>query len=159
MTTIAPPAHPLDAAELQRVEAALVGIVRGVMHPSHQFDSGMDKAGYMALVALDRMGSVRQTDVACRMNLDLSTVSRQVKNLEELGFVKRVADPDDRRASVVSVTAAGRREITRQRQVRWAPIAEKLAAIDPHDRDRFLGFLEQLADLSSPTSPTGKAHR
>ncbi|MGH3745608.1 MAG: MarR family winged helix-turn-helix transcriptional regulator, partial [Mycobacteriales bacterium] len=90
MTTTAATTHaPLDAEELRRVEEAVVSIVRGVMHASHQFDSGLDKAGYIALVVLDRCGTVRQTDLACRLALDLSTVSRQIKHLEELGFVTR----------------------------------------------------------------------
>ncbi|HEX7353579.1 MAG TPA: MarR family transcriptional regulator [Mycobacteriales bacterium] len=149
---------PLDAEELRRVEEAVVSIVRGVMHVSHQFDSGLDKAGYVTLVVLDRCGTVRQTDLACRLALDLSTVSRQIKHLEELGFVTRSEDPDDRRASVVRVSAAGRREISRQRRTRWAPIADRLADVAPADRERFVTFLEHLADAAAPsTSKTGKA--
>lgn len=148
----------LDAEEVRRVEAALVSIIRGVMHASHQFDSGLDKAGYVTLVALDRCGTVRQTDLACRLGLDLSTVSRQVKHLESLGFLTRSEDPHDRRASVVRVSAAGRREITRQRQARWAHITDRLAEIPPRDRERFVGFLEQLGDLTPPSfGKTGKA--
>jgi DNA-binding MarR family transcriptional regulator len=154
----APTRTPLDAEELRRVEQALVSIVRAVMHASHQFDSGLDKAGYITLVVLDRCGTVRQTDLACRLALDLSTVSRQIKHLEELGFVTRSEDPDDRRASVVRVSAAGRREITRQRQARWAPVADRLAEVPGPDRERFVLFLEQLADLAPTTaSKSGRA--
>lgn len=149
---------PLDAEELRRVEAAVVSIVRGVMHASHQFDSGLDKAGYITLVVLDRCGTVRQTDLACKLALDLSTVSRQIKHLEGLGFITRSEDSDDRRASVVRVSTAGRREISRQRQTRWAPIADRLAEVPPADRERFVSFLELLAD-QTPTSisKAGKA--
>jgi DNA-binding MarR family transcriptional regulator len=138
----------LDADELRRVEASLLSIVRGVMHPSHQFDSGLDKAGYITLVHLDRCTAVRQTELAARMNLDLSTVSRQVRTLEELGLVRRDADPDDGRAQVLAVTAAGRREITRQRVRRWGHIGDRLAEVPEPDRTRFLDFLEQLAETS-----------
>lgn len=155
----APTVTPLDAEELRRVEAAVVSIVRGVMHASHQFESGLDKAGYITLVVLDRCGTVRQTDLACKLALDLSTVSRQIKHLEELGLVTRSEDPDDRRASVVRVSGAGRREISRQRQTRWAPIADRLAEVPPADRERFVSFLELLADQTqTSTSKTGKAH-
>ena len=158
------PPTVIDPDQLRRVEAALISIVRGVMAGHHQFDSGMDKAGYVLLNALHRVGEVRQTDLAARIGLDLSTVSRQIKALEELGFVTRSSDPDDKRASVLAVTAAGRREIARPRRVRWAPVAARLAEIDADDRERFVNLLEQLADLSvaSPTktaSTTGKAHR
>ncbi len=150
---------PLDAEELRRLEEAVVSMVRSVMHASHQFESGLDKAGYIALVVLDRCGTVRQTDLACRLALDLSTVSRQVKHLEELGFVTRSEDPDDRRASVVRVSPAGRREIARQRQRRWAAVADRLAEVAPADRERFVSFLERLAGLTTPstTGKTGKA--
>ncbi len=169
MTTTAPRpgAGPaLDADELRRVEASLLSIVRGVMHASHQFDSGLDKAGYITLIHLDRCGATRQTDLAARMNLDLSTVSRQVRTLEELGFVQRAADPDDGRAQVLAVTAAGRREINRQRARRWGHTADRLAEVDEPDRTRLIDFLEQLAETTPPaataaphTSKTGRTTR
>lgn len=151
----------LGPEELHRLEAAVLAIVRGVLAGHHQFESRMDKAGYVTLSALHRLGEMRQTDLASRMGVDLSTVSRQVKSLEEMGFVKRTVVPEDRRASVLAVTAAGRREIAKQRQARWSPVAERLADIPVDERGRFIGFLEQLADLStSPTvRTTGKAQR
>lgn len=163
-TTTSAPARTLDSGELERVEAALMAVVRGAMHGSHQFESGVDRAGYITLVSLARRGPLRQTDLACGMNLDLSTVSRQIKSLEELGYVKRVADAADRRASTLSVTAAGRREIARQRDVRWSPVAQRLAQIPAEKRATLLDFLEQLADLTAAAPPpatrtTGKALR
>jgi DNA-binding MarR family transcriptional regulator len=161
MTIAPPPTAPistapsrLDADELRRLEAAIFSITRGVMHGAHQFDSGLDKAGYVTLVNLARCGAVRQTGLAARMGLDLSTVSRQVRQLEALGLVARTDDPDDGRAQVIALTAAGKREITKQRQGRWAPVADRLSLVPEHDRGRFLDFLEQLAEHAATAEAT-----
>ena len=52
-------------------------------------------------------GSMRLTDLAGCMNLDTSTVSRHISQLERTGLIRRGPDPDDRRAQLVELTAQG----------------------------------------------------
>ena len=62
--------------------------------------------GVLRLV--QRQGPVAVSEVARRLEVDLSNASRQLRVLEDQGLVTRAADPDDRRVARVAVTAAGR---------------------------------------------------
>jgi DNA-binding MarR family transcriptional regulator len=88
--------------------------------------SGVDFAGHRVLARVDEWGPVRATDLADRVGLDLSTVSRRLADLEEAGLVRRTIDPDDRRAQLVEATPRGRKVLERLRRARRALIEEAL---------------------------------
>jgi DNA-binding MarR family transcriptional regulator len=67
----------------------------------------VDPATVPVLHVLSCFGAIRLSDLAHRMHLDASTVSRHVRQLEERGLVSRAVDPDDRRASRVEITELG----------------------------------------------------
>ena len=90
----------------------------------------VDPMAYPLLFNL-RAQPMRVSALAEAVHSDVSTVSRQVSTLVDLGFVRRGPDPDDRRAQALSLTAEG---------------TELLVAIR-EDRDRWLHGL--LADWSS----------
>jgi DNA-binding MarR family transcriptional regulator len=68
----------------------------------------VDRAGYLALRTLASMGPVSTKALAGALNLDASTVTRQITALETDGFVARLPDPSDRRSSAIVLTPEGR---------------------------------------------------
>jgi DNA-binding MarR family transcriptional regulator len=66
-------------------------------------------------------GSLSQQAIGERLRIDRTTMVALIDDLERAGYVKRERNPDDRRAYVISLTAAGRRAYAR---------AEK--AVDEH---------------------------
>lgn len=64
-------------------------------------------AGVAALRVVARYAPITLSDVAKRLGVDQSTSSRQVRPLEEHGFVRRTPDENDRRVSRLSLTAKG----------------------------------------------------
>lgn len=60
-----------------------------------------------ALIQLAKHGAMRPTALASALNIDLSTVSRQLTRLETDGLVQRREVPHDRRAHVVELTESG----------------------------------------------------
>jgi DNA-binding MarR family transcriptional regulator len=69
--------------------------------------SGLTPRHFGLLVLLHRRGAMRQTDVADAVRVDRTTVMNLVDELEAAGLVRRGADPSDRRANAVKVTAKG----------------------------------------------------
>ncbi len=79
----------------------------------------LDRAGATLLFKLSAKGeSLRVTDLADTLGVDTPTVTRKVQQLERDGMVVRQSDPDDRRASRIRLTPAGRRTIERVRRAR-----------------------------------------
>ena len=66
----------------------------------------VDPMAYPLLFNL-KAGSLRVSALAERLHSDVSTVSRQVTTLVDLGFVTRGPDPDDGRAQALTLTAEG----------------------------------------------------
>jgi len=50
---------------------------------------------------------VRLTDIADRSRITKQSVGEIVTNLEELGYVERIPDPEDKRAKLVRLTPLG----------------------------------------------------
>jgi DNA-binding MarR family transcriptional regulator len=69
----------------------------------------VDRAGYLALRTIEDLGPLSTKALATALNLDASTVTRQITALEVGGFVDRRPDPNDRRSSTILLTAEGRR--------------------------------------------------
>lgn len=93
----------------------------------------VDRAGYLALRTLDRLGPNCVNGLAHELHLDSSTVTRQVGVLEESGFVTRQVDPDDGRSSLISVTTQGRKAMRTVERGRRRAIESILARWQPTD--------------------------
>ena len=87
-------------------------------------------------------GSVRITALAASTQLDTSTVSRHVTQLEQAGLVERSQDPDDRRAQRVGLTEEGRTQLAASTVRRRALLTRSLDGWDAAD----LADLERLLD-------------
>jgi DNA-binding MarR family transcriptional regulator len=101
----APPVHDLGSA-LQALGRALVAIKASPQ--AFGLDPRVDRAAYFILARLTDAGTARMSELAALLSLDLSTVSRQVRSLEDLDLVGRTPDADDRRAYLLTPTDAGR---------------------------------------------------
>lgn len=65
--------------------------------------------GVLAILATE--GDCRQTDLANRLCVSQSALSRQIADLVDLGYIDRTPDPDDKRASRVCVSAEGQQKL------------------------------------------------
>lgn len=104
-----------------------------------------DPALLPLLWALGCDGNQRLSDLAARLRLDASTVSRYVARLEKLGLARRTEDPDDRRATRLSLSPAGRRATDTAMQRRREVVADALSGWSPADRETLRGLLSRLA--------------
>ncbi|HEU4675814.1 MAG TPA: MarR family winged helix-turn-helix transcriptional regulator [Motilibacteraceae bacterium] len=98
------------------------------------------------LVRLEEHGELRVSALAESVHADISTVSRHVAALVELGWVEKRRDPDDGRASTLAITQEGLAAVGRNRNRRDAMIREVVADWDPADVDRLAALLARLVD-------------
>lgn len=95
--------------------------------------SEQDKSVVALLAQLTSAGPLRAADLAERACLDPSTVSRHLGSLESDGYVDRLPDPDDGRATLLQVTAAGEGFLKQVRKQRLAVLSD--AVSDWSDKD------------------------
>lgn len=111
--------------------------------------SGLTPAQLSALGTIARTGEMRLSDVAEAEGMHPTMLSRIVAALEEAGLLRRRVDPDDRRAVVVEVTAAGRRTHDKLRAQRGRVLSDGLQGLTPQERaavEAALPALEALVD-------------
>src|ERR1700726_1770605 len=109
MPTVTPTAGTeIDAApELIEIERGLTTIVRWGNLPRvrERFTAvagmSLDRASYSVLFRLEE-GPARLSDLAQRVGVDISTLSRQAHHLEAAGLVAKTVVEEDRRASLLS---------------------------------------------------------
>jgi MarR family transcriptional regulator for hemolysin len=94
---------------------------------------GVTRAQWKVLFRLDRHPGLRQIELADMLDIEPITLSRIVDRLEESGLVERRADPTDRRAWRLHVTAGAQPLIAKLRAIAADMIAEAFAGIDPKD--------------------------
>jgi DNA-binding MarR family transcriptional regulator len=103
-----------------------------------------------ALSLLDRLdtaGDHRVTDLAILEGITQPAATGLVNRLEGRGWATRSADPSDGRASLVTITDAGRTRVHRHREERSLRIAERLALLDAADQAALRAALPALRHL------------
>jgi DNA-binding MarR family transcriptional regulator len=75
------------------------------------------------------------------------TASRMVDGLAARGHVVRVADPSDRRVTLLELTDAGRAAALGKRREMRRVLRQIVAAVDPHERERAAELLTRLAAI------------
>jgi len=68
---------------------------------------GMLPGAYKVFTTIVRRGRVSQSALADILVVDKGQLSRTVRELEQLGLIRREPDPDDGRASILSPTPLG----------------------------------------------------
>lgn len=79
----------------------------------------LDRSGYLILHYLSGHRSQGIKALAEEFRLDASTMSRQIAALEIKGYVERLPDPNDGRASLFQLTDLGSSEFLKAREARF----------------------------------------
>jgi DNA-binding MarR family transcriptional regulator len=93
--------------------------------------AGLTPSQLSTLAYVGVNGPLRLGDLAAAERIAPSTLTRLVNVLEERGYLRRQAAPDDARAYLVTVTTAGREALERIRAEGTSMLAEDLRTLPP----------------------------
>jgi DNA-binding MarR family transcriptional regulator len=110
---------------------------------------GLTPTQLAALATVEQAGPLRLGDLAAAEGIAPSTLTRLVAVLEDLGYVRRDADPKDARASTLEITREGHETMERLRAENSALLTQRVMLLTPQQRTALadaLPALEALAD-------------
>ena len=123
-------------------------LLKAILEEQLQEQTGLLLADNEALLRLAATSEpLRMSDIAHRLILSRGGTTKVIDRLETMGYVQRLPDPDDRRATVVDITEAGREAMANARAVideglkaTWAQhVSDDEARIVVDVMDRVLG--------------------
>src|SRR5918995_594398 len=97
---------PPEVVEIERALARITYLAgRTRQHERLMTAAGLslDRAAAAILRRIAESEPLRPGVLAIQMSVEASHVTRQLRQLEQAGYVTRVADPDDRRAQRVEI--------------------------------------------------------
>jgi DNA-binding MarR family transcriptional regulator len=143
----------IDVTRLRVALARLSRRLRG-----HQL-AGLTPTQLAALSTVERVGPLRLGDLAAAEGIAPSTLTRLVAALEELGYVRRDADPKDARASTLAITPRGHETLERLRAENSALLAQRLMLLSSEQRAALAAALSALEALADPDPATQRPPR
>jgi DNA-binding MarR family transcriptional regulator len=127
-------------------EALLVAFWRMSRTLKRSHTGPIEPALWWVLHTLACDGPGRLSELAAHLQLDLSTVSRHVRALEDAGYLERTTDPNDRRATVISMTDKGTDALEEAGRARAEHLDTVLARWSERDLRTLRRLLDRLAD-------------
>jgi DNA-binding MarR family transcriptional regulator len=134
-----------DASESELASRLRLAVTRLHRRLRQQTAGGLTPSQASALASIERLGSPTLGALAARESVQPPSMTRIVGALEELGYVSRVVDPDDRRVARVSATTEGHCVLQRGRSLKNAFLADQLHRLPDEDREA-LGALTALLE-------------
>ena len=142
-----------DDAALGSIETQVAMLMRlgeATRRSSPRPHRALDRAAYVILRFLQEAGPQNVSAVATRLNLDGSTVTRQVSAMFKEGLVERSADPDDGRGTVIAATERGLAQVAAVSRARQELYGQVLRAWSAQERKALAATLERLtADMDA----------
>ncbi|MGA5125043.1 MarR family winged helix-turn-helix transcriptional regulator [Streptomyces pseudogriseolus] len=147
-----PPSDVTPSPEVVEIERALYRITylssRARQHERLMAEAGvpLDRAGAALLRKMADAEPMRPGELAARLGVEASHVTRTVQHLERSGHVVRVPDPDDRRAQRIELTDAGRDAVARIRETGVRSMQAALAGWSPQDLHTLATLFHRMVD-------------
>ncbi|WP_320777757.1 MarR family transcriptional regulator [Streptomyces sp. CRN 30] len=153
MPTPPRPAVPASPSpEVVDIERALSRITylatRARQHEKLMARAGvpLDRAAVALLRRMADSEPLRPGELANRLGVEASHVTRQVQQLLKSGYVTRVPDPDDRRAQRIELTEAGREAVRRVREAGVRGMQAALSDWAPEELGQLAALFHRMVD-------------
>ena len=130
----------------QQLEFLLTELVRQQVrvYNSRFRATGLNQSQVAALIHLERIEQLSQSDLARRLGLRKAAAGTLIEGLEGKGLVERARGREDRRVQLVSITDAGRRVVEDVDQMAEQLGNDYRQGISREERAQFVATLQRL---------------
>jgi DNA-binding MarR family transcriptional regulator len=125
----------------------------------HSARFGLSVNGWKLLSVIEYFGPLSATEAGAHTSLEPAKVTRGIDTLAEQGLVVRREDRADRRRTILSLSAKGKRIHDKIEQVSRALEQELLSALTPAEREMLYLVLDKLERRSSEIFDANHAWR
>ncbi len=151
---MAPTPHSAIFNELVRFETELWNGVD--VRLRSEFDLPLTR--FEPMQVIERVASCRVYDIAAELSITVGGTSKLDDRIEAAGHCRRVANPDDRRSSLIELTNAGRRLLAKATVVFEEELRTRLgSAVSAQRLTQFHATLRQLRDSNARCGETRSA--
>ncbi len=110
---------------------------------------GISTSKAMFLICLSRHGTLSQSELCKKLDMDKAAVAKAVAGLEKDGYITKRTNPDDVRAFLVGLTGKASRLIPKIEEIHNAWGAELTADMTDKEKDSFVSLLQTAAERVS----------
>jgi DNA-binding MarR family transcriptional regulator len=143
--------------DVRLMVVALFTLISGVERARRQKKAA---AALDLLQVIAASEGIRPSDIAGQRLVHRSLVTRQLRDLEDAGYVQFAADPRDGRSWLVALTPAGRDEMLLLQEVGLERFAMFVAGWQPGEVRQLTALLEKLASsMAAVTDQESQAAR
>ena len=152
-TIVIPPSRIQWLSDLIRLEIALWDQINTRLHQEHDLSLAFFEA--LFFIGHSRDGSLRVGDLARALRITVGATSKLVDRIEAAGLLRRELDADDRRASRVALTDAGKRKLADASKTYEAEMATVLdATLSTDEQQRLHDLVTRLLAATSDGEPS-----
>ena len=138
------------------LDASPIGVIGRVSRLARELEQrlepvyrehGLESGWYDVLATLRRSGPpyrVRPTDFTSALMLTSSGTTKRLDRLEQAGLIMRTPDPEDRRGTLITLTAAGLRLVDKVSDAHLANERRLLASLTDAEQRRLADLLRKL---------------
>ena len=116
----------------------------------HVFSSDYSLTEVRIMYELEHRASTIAAELALDLGLDRGYLSRLLQRLQRQGLLKRTTSPADGRASLLALTAKGKRVFRTLDARAEEQVAALLLDTAPQDRQRLLGAMQTIEEVLAP---------
>jgi MarR family transcriptional regulator, organic hydroperoxide resistance regulator len=117
-----------------------------------EFDLPLTRLEPMRVIA--EVPSCRVNDIAEELSITIGGTSKLVDRIEMSGYCVRRANPDDRRSSIIELTAAGRRVLAKATRVFEDELRARIgSAVSERSLQQFLSTVVKLRAANASAGP------
>ena len=127
------------------IDTKIIKNFRGISHTIMRNSEGKGSQSRILIILLENK-EVSQRALTKHLGIQPGSVSEVLKKLEDNGLINRLASEDDRRTSILSLTAEGEEAAKKALSHKDQLYNEMLEVLDEKDKQELLALLEKLND-------------